>query len=402
MRAHLSLGSSARFSWLSILAPVEIQLVMRCLNVRSRLSAARCNKQLYAAANHSFAWAQDQMATLRVDNNAATLQSLAARVRGSLLRLAPIHLRVLLPATVFDPLCPELFAVPNVQAITAQVPLDFLAVACLFLLPLLLHPAAQQLRSLDISGIWNYECTEAELHGLATLPHLHSLFLSDAIREDISASLPPSSLYFSSLTHLKVFPSPLGLEKLFASLSHCPRLTSLELQCACIDTALFHCLAWLPPGQLQRLRFWRGEVDVMEEPPTSARAALGSLPEIELDEVDGVNLLLPVLSSAPALRLFRWRCDAPQWMPTPNRPFCLPSLEPLRQLMTEAPQVQVQLVLSHSFDQWLADSDARVLKADESDALLHFQRHCWNELQQLLSQPELSGVCRIDVESGDD
>jgi len=41
-------------SWMSILATVEIQLVLRCLDFRSRLTAARCNKQLYAAASHPF------------------------------------------------------------------------------------------------------------------------------------------------------------------------------------------------------------------------------------------------------------------------------------------------------------------------------------------------------------
>jgi hypothetical protein len=120
-RPRLSWEKSARFCWLSLLATVEVQLMLRCLDVRSRLSAARCNKQLYAAANHPFAWPQEQMATLRANNDVASLQSLGDRVRGSLLRLSSIHLRVLIQRMTGGPFCAEVFAVPNVHAITVRM-----------------------------------------------------------------------------------------------------------------------------------------------------------------------------------------------------------------------------------------------------------------------------------------
>jgi hypothetical protein len=149
--------SPRTFNWMSILALVEVQLVLRCLDARSRLTAARCNKQLYAAVNHPFAWPQEQMATLGLGANTdvVALQSLGGRVRGSLLRLASIRLRVWLSDEIDGPLCPELFAVPNVQSITLQPEQDGVipTAASESLLPLLRHPAAQQLRSLDISGL---------------------------------------------------------------------------------------------------------------------------------------------------------------------------------------------------------------------------------------------------------
>jgi len=144
--------SSRTFGWLSILAPVEVQLVLRCLDSRSRLIAARCSKQLYAAANHSFAWPQEQMATLRVEHDVMALQLLGQRVRRSLLRLSSIRLYVVLPAAIPGPLRSELFAVPNVQSIKVQSSSTSELIGSDFFLPMLLHPAAQRLRSLDITG----------------------------------------------------------------------------------------------------------------------------------------------------------------------------------------------------------------------------------------------------------
>jgi hypothetical protein len=77
-------SSSAGFSsWMSVLAPVECQLVLRFLDIRARLATARCNEQLFEAASQPFACPQEQLAALPVENDAAVLQSLGARVRGS-------------------------------------------------------------------------------------------------------------------------------------------------------------------------------------------------------------------------------------------------------------------------------------------------------------------------------
>jgi hypothetical protein len=169
--------SPGTFNWLSVLATVEVQLVLRCLDTRSRLLATRCNKQLHATVSHPFAWPQEHLVSLRVSNEAAAFQALGARVRGSLLRLSAIHLHVHVPNFIVRPFCPEVVAVPNVHAIAAHQDAAHTNVPTDFFLSFLRHPSAQQLRIFDIDRIFSYRCASAELEQLQTFPHLHSLSL---------------------------------------------------------------------------------------------------------------------------------------------------------------------------------------------------------------------------------
>jgi len=207
--------STRTFSWLSMLATVEVQLVLRCLDLRSRLTAARCNKQLYAAASQPFAWPQEQMLTLRSTNDVAELQALNKRVRTSLLRLAPVHLCVQLLGNVSALLCPEIFALSNPHGITVHPPTRYAPVAADFFLPLLRHPNAQQLRSIDVSRLLYHRCSPAEMQQLQTLPHLQSLSLGWAVSDRL-ATLQPLSLV-PSLTHLALY-LPTA-QQLYSSLS---------------------------------------------------------------------------------------------------------------------------------------------------------------------------------------
>jgi hypothetical protein len=227
-------SSSDAFSWLSILATVEDQLMLRCLDVRSRLTAARCNKQLYAAASHPFAWPQAHMATLWVDNDASALRSFGEQVRRSLLRFTTIRLHVgLLNGSRL--VCLEVFAVPNVRALTLQ-PLPSAgnphAMALHFLCPLLRRPAAQQLHSLDLSRLWCHKCSFAEWQQLCTLRQLRSLSLGSVLGKDRFyvlkdlALLP--SLSHLSLAHASSTPSSL-LEPLSQLLTLAP-LMQVELR----------------------------------------------------------------------------------------------------------------------------------------------------------------------------
>jgi hypothetical protein len=386
--------SPRSFCWLSVLATVEIQLVLRCLDVRSRLIAARCNKQLFAAASHPFAWPQEQMATLRAEHDVAAMQSLGARVRGSLLRLSSIRLFVVLPAAISGPLCSELFAVPNVQSIKVQSASLSELIGSGFLLPVLLHPAAHQLRSLDISGFEDYECSSAEYEQLAALPHLHSLSLGDAAIDAGRSPLSPPSPFFPSLTHLSLIPSGRGQEELFLSLSHCPRMTSLQLASVLIRTDLVNHLAQLP--LLQQLQLWGS---VAKEQTTSAWSTLRLLHEMHLDYVIDANRLLSVLSSAPALHLLRWRCRAPRVLPSSsNLHAVLPQLEPLRQLLTAAPLLQVELHVPSTFDEWHNYAADPMESVD--GALMFHGRRCWEELHQLPN--ELSRVRIVTVDPDED
>jgi hypothetical protein len=118
------------------------QLVLRYLDPLSRLTTARCSKQLYAAASQPFAWPQEQTMTFRVSDDPAALQELGARVRRSLLRLlATFHLRERVPDDA-EPLSPEVFAVPNVHSIVVHQAAEDYDVECDFLLPLLRHSTA--------------------------------------------------------------------------------------------------------------------------------------------------------------------------------------------------------------------------------------------------------------------
>jgi hypothetical protein len=238
---------SADFNWLSLLATVELQLVLRCLGGRSRLRAARCNKQLYSAACHQFAWPPEQMLSLEVVNNPVILQLLGARVRASLLRLSAIHLRLQCHDEVNRPPCSEVFGVPNVHAITVAA--SYHAEATDLILPMLRHPCAPQLRFLDISSLWRQRCSAAELQQLQVLPRLHSLTLSNAACRDLSTLELLSEL--PSLTHLSLCLHCVPEQHFYSSLPLCVRLLTLHLGSVTVCAELANCLAHLP--LLQRL-----------------------------------------------------------------------------------------------------------------------------------------------------
>jgi len=359
---------------LVLLAPVECQLVLRCLDFRSRLAAARCNKQLFVAASQPFAWPQEQLATLRVANDVSALQSLGAGVRGSLLRLSPIHLRVQLE-DVSAQLCPEIFAVPRVHGITVHPPTRYAPIAADFLLPLLCHPDAQQMRSLDVDCLFFYRCSSAELEQMQTLPQLHSLSLGWAASDHL-ATLQPLSL-LPSLTHFGLNLSMHWAARLLPSLPLCSRLVSLKLSSSVIHSELVSCLAQLP--SLQRLQLRGGDV---KEQTVDAWADLRSLHEIQMHHVREAYLLLPTLSSVPMLRLLRWHCGAPEYYTTQHDPY-LPTLHSLRPLLTDAPLLQVELVMQRTFDEWhRASSTSTVL----GSALANYQRRKWDELHLMQAQ----------------
>jgi hypothetical protein len=368
---------------MNLLATVECQLVLRCLDIRSRLRMARCNEQLYAAASQPFAWPQEQMVTLEVANESTAFQSLGARVRRSLLRLSVIHLRVQVPSGCVNALCSEVITVPNVQFITVVAPNH--AVASGFLLPLLRHPSAPQLRVLDISCLWHQRCSPAELQQLQVLPHLHSLSLGDTACRDLLTLAPLSQL--PSLTHLSLHLNPVHEQHLYSSLSFCVRLLSLHLGSATVCADLAHCLSQMP--RLQRLHLRHGDV---ANRTGHAWTTVRSLREIKLDYVSESNRLLPVLSSLPSLRLLRWRCHAPQFIPQSycHNPVVLPQMESLGQLLTAVPLLQVELLMPRTFEEW-PDRLVDPLFVE----LVDYQRRVWDELHQLPVQ--LPRVRIVDV-----
>jgi hypothetical protein len=381
---------------MSMLATVEAQMVLRCLDPLSRLAAARCNRQLYAAASQPFAWPQEETMTFRVSDDPTELQELGARVRRSLLRLLPsFHLRVRVPNNA-KPLSPAVFAIPNVHSIVVHQAAEDDEVESNFLLPLLRHPAAQQLRILDVSRT-SHPCYTAELQLLQALPHLHSLSFAYIELEDEDGSAPCHLLpLFPALTHVALdmvnFKSE---QRLFQHLSRCTRLTSLQLEWVLINTPFLNCMGQLP--SLQRLHIPAGRVEYLQT--ASAWAALRSLRELQLGDVFETNSLLPALSAVPTLRLLRWRRGPPrQYESTAlkqERFSSLPHLESLRPLLTAAPLLQVELLLPRTFAEW------QVLAiGPQSELLTIFQRRVWNKLHRL--QSELTRLRIIEFEADDE
>jgi hypothetical protein len=293
------------------------------------------------SGNHAFAWPQQQFATLWVDNDASVLRPFGEQVRRSLLRLTPIrlHVRLLNGSRVL--VCLEVFAVPNVRAIRLQpVPSagHAHAMALHFLCPLLCRPAAQQLITLDLSRLWHHQSSIAEWRQLCALRQLRSLSLGSVLGKDRLYVLKDLALVLPDLRQYD----------LCASLSRGTRLISLGLTDSVVHARFAQCLAELP--SLQRVRLSRGEV---KEQADSPWAALRSLHELQLTDVSRIELLLPFLSSVPALRLLRWRCNAPCVI-LQSHASSTPSvlLEPLSQLLTSAPLLQVELLLPLTFDKW--------------------------------------------------
>jgi hypothetical protein len=163
---------------------------------------------------------------------------------------------------------------------------------------------------------------------------------------------------------------------MFASLSRCPRLTSLHLEGTDARTELVDGLALLP--LLQRLQLRYG---FLQEPATNAWTALRSLREIEFDYVRDGPLVVSVLRSIPTLQLLRWRCRIPEFIVYSY----LPTMVTLRDLMTAAPQLRVELVMPRTFDEWQAQR-LRPHASAVDEGMLPYQRRRWDELQQLVTE----------------
>jgi hypothetical protein len=384
--------SPRTFSWMSILALVEVQLVLRCLDARSRFIAARCNKQLYAAASHPFAWPHEQLATFRVDNYPDQLEAFGASVRGSLLRLSIIHLRVRVPDGMAVSLCTEIFTMPKVQSLKVErlhglhwLPADILR-------PMLSHPAARQLRSLDVSTLWSYVLSLAELQRLQTFSHLHSLSFGCFPHElSLLTAVLEELTRCPSLTHLSFIPPHDEQERVFASLARCTRLTSLRLSSAAIGTPLINQLAQLP--HLACLTLQCGRVAAQT---TDAWTALRSLREIFLDRALDAHRLLPALSSVPILRLLRWRFHPP---PPPwllGVEFDVPTLNSLRSLTDAAPLLQVEMMMPLTVEEW----PNSLILGGRHHGLESYHRHVRQMMLQLPSQLPRARI--VAIEQGED
>jgi hypothetical protein len=212
---------------------------------------------------------------------------------------------------------------------------------------------------------------------MTTLPRLHSLSVGGALYSALQVPiLTPRQAqleFFPALTHLSLTTEFLNQAHLFSFLFRCIHIVTLDLECVTVCTELVDCLACMP--QLQRLQLHHG--GSIKEQSADAWTALRSLREIHLEDLGDASKLLPVLSSAPALRLLQWRCRASHRVPSSIRPPCLPTWDSLNAFVTAAPEVQVELGMPLTFDEWTDDDPA------QNDAIWEWQQRAWAELRRL-------------------
>jgi hypothetical protein len=128
------------------------------------------------------------------------------------------------------------------------------------------------------------------------------------------------------------------------------------------------------------------------------RAAFGALAQLEslcLEDINGVNRLLPHLAVAPALRTLTVACGASNPATTDARKSALPSREAMRRLLAAAPRLKVRLH-APSLDRWRMalwyfgnDDAAQTEQMDEQ----------WHELQRMGA--DLERVTAVAVEEDD-
>jgi hypothetical protein len=110
----------------------------------------------------------------------------------------------------------------------------------------------------------------------------------------------------------------------------------------------------------------------------SAFIALGRLRSLALENVRGVDLLLPHLRHTPTLHLLSIRCE-PSGFGIGAAQSPLPSHAVLRALLTAAPQLEVRLLVPATLERWLAVGQS----AGGGVAVFEQQ---WRELQSVAAE----------------
>ena len=142
------------------LATVELQLILQCLDKRSKLRSARCSRQLLQAADHPFAWQGPSVAV-----SSFRQPQLGSLIRRSLLRHAPIKMDLNSDLPV-----PEVAAIPRLRELSISHRCS--ADLALHLLQL---PSLQGLQTLRVVTSF----PESALQLLPSLPALHTLQCCD-------------------------------------------------------------------------------------------------------------------------------------------------------------------------------------------------------------------------------
>jgi hypothetical protein len=326
-----------RCSRLDRLATVEVQLCLQFLDTNSKLKAARCSLQLLRAAGHPFAW-QGPPVTV---SSSYEKPDVGSRIRQSLLRHAPIALNLdfKLPAA-------EVAAIPRLRELIIRFGTADLA------LQLLALPSLRGLQTLRV----RCPLPLATLKLLPTRPALHTLDFwavagSAGWDWDWLPAMPALTDLCVGLSHDKPLSPPL-----IDAIGQCTQLRSLQLGGPSFEAGNFARFCSTPAlRQLRRLDMVHlQEVDagLTAEDYRVVFSALAGLQSLRLDFVLRLDLLLPHLAHAPALRTLTCSCAAEN----PDLVGLIGSMHPgheaLRQLLTAAPRLEVRLEMATSIGEW--------------------------------------------------
>jgi hypothetical protein len=349
------------------LADVEQQIILQFLDTHTRLLCARVCHRLHTAASHPFSWLHSHPFQV------TGWHAFASKLPRTLARLAPVRLQLRHLDDAHIPFAGMPAAVHTLCA--ADLPQRFHVA----LAGLLSTAPFRQLRRLAVP-LSCADNLQPVLDSLPPLAHLERIDLSLPSEED--GCVPKDSLQslsaYTSLRTLHLESRGNDVDKALA-LCRPPSLTSLRLDgCKMSANGGFRVLGLPHFGtQLQVLRFSdfvfssRAWYHTQDTPPSPADyefvlRALVHLRGVELENCFGVDTLLLHLHCAPALR--RLRILRRAWEdPVINDSFAQPKAPALRTLLTEAPQLQVQLVMSEEQQRAYRLWSARAAVASDSD-----------------------------------
>ena len=371
------------------LAVGELQLCLQFLDSKGKLKAARCSRRLMQAASTSFAWRAATPFVVEVRS--------AADVEGaqtSLLRFASIHLR-----------CVNLSSLQCVATVPHLVGLELAQTwrsPAADLLQLLQHPNLAQLQLLRLDDDSSQLLTVDAMRLIARLPQLRTFGVFVPTGATGTAVLQPLTTA-PALTELIVFfhkwmVLDAALTKTF---SGCAGLRRLSLQCLRTGRGLFRALCSSPNmHRLQHLELgsyfaadqWHDSVVLPDaDEYRAAFSALQQLQSLTLERVWGINVLLPHLHFAPALRLLSIVCKPNKVDADADSTFdALPSRHVLSALLAAAPQLEVRLLMPATLGGWLS------LHAFASVKHHAVFAHRWRELKRMGA--EMERVTVVDQE----
>ena len=327
-----------------VLPDVLAQLVMQSLQLRELVQFARCSRRLLTQADSAFAFKHVQPVTFRWSANGQRLFS-------KLLRRIPVKFRPNIDPddrAAMDALLAQLDSFQLYELDTTELSLPLRQ--CVRLLE---HSAMQSVQVLALEG--NEEWAScAVLEAAARLPKLHSVLMLDTSEASLRPSVDSLCVLSASpsLTSLSIHDYTFRFESLVAALVGFPQLAHLTVKQPSIYDERW-VAQFASPGlcNLISLTFdWclfngplDGENPVQPEHADAVFTSLTQLTSLQIKMPFGVDVFLPSIRCAAALRSLRIEanCDPED----EYAPRVLPSFAVLHPLMIAKPVLRIELDL---------------------------------------------------------